>query len=210
MDIQKRLVVLVAVASAALIGIGGVAWACVPGHDHTNSEEPMPAALPPAPIAAEPAPAPVSPAPAPAVQAATVTTVAPTAAPAPAAEPAAAPAAPAPAAPRTTRTTAAPVAAAPAPAAVQPAAPVTTVAPAAVPAAAPAAAPVQTPVTTGAGLYTETVVAETSEAGEDEGSGAGRLIATVLVGGGVFLLLGAVGGALLSWRRSVGPPVALD
>lgn len=203
MNLQRRLAVLVTVPCAALIGVAGVAWACVPGHDH-SAQESMPAALPPAPAeGAAGAAAPASPAPAASTQAATANT----AGPAPAVQNTAAPVAPARAAPRTARTTVATAVTPSAPVAAQPGPPAPAVAPS--PAAVPAAAPVQTPVTTGAGLYTETVVARTPDADGENGR-AGQLVATVLVGGGVLLLLGAVGGALIGWRRSLGPPVAVD
>ena len=193
---------------AGVMAVGSAAWACVPGHDHTSSEDNDHAAHAAAQAAAPAAPgAPVAPVTAQSADqqgATTVTTFAPVAeaAPAPASTPASRTAAP-------RSLTPAPAVQSPAPAEATPAPAVATPAPtAASPAPAPPVAPAATPTT----AWTETVYAEVPAASEGESSG-GFLGGAVVTGAGLALLALSAGPALLRWRRNarpVAPPALTD
>jgi hypothetical protein len=215
---SRRLGFALAAATAAVLGLASVAWACVPGHDHMSPEEEAEHnALGYHPGAAAPAPAP-APAPAAAVPTATAAatqtqspTVAPTQTPAPA--PVAA------AAPTRTAATVAPRPAAPvAPAASAPAVAAPTAAPAAVATPQPAAAPASPLVTSAPEVIPSMpdvapvdAFADTeSQPAASDGGSAREVLGYAVLGLGIVLLVGALLSGMGRWRSGAGPRPLAD
>lgn len=211
---SRRLGFALAAATAAVLGLASVAWACVPGHDHMSPEEEAEHnALGYHPGAAAPAPAPAPAAPAP--TAAATQTQAPTAAQTQTQAPAAAPVAAA--APARTPATVAPrpAAAVPAPTPVAPAPAVAAAAaPAAVATPQPAAAAPPSPLVTSAPEVIPSMpdvapvdaFADTeSQPVATDGGSAREVLGYAVLGLGVVLLVGALLSGMGRWRTGAGP-----